>query len=261
MRKSAAPHPWIALAGAGSVVAALILAGPRVAAFERYNDGCYSCHGTFNDDTSPRGTIFPSGSKHIMHKGSQYMNTSCDLCHSEGDDRNPFTGFSNGTSNNPGVGCTGCHGRDYGGDIGNSGVGLRVHHFNNGVKFCLSCHFQDPQPLPESVAPTYYGTPDTNVDDPCNAEPLYMENWSIGDIFGLDNDGDNLYDGDDPDCGDPCPWDLDGSGDVGVKDLLFLLGTWGTCPPKGDCPADFDDSGDVGVKDLLFLLGAWGPCP
>ncbi len=27
------------------------------------------------------------------------------------------------------------------------------------------------------------------------------------------------------------------------------------------CPADFDDSGDVGVKDLLFLLGVWGPCP
>ena len=27
------------------------------------------------------------------------------------------------------------------------------------------------------------------------------------------------------------------------------------------CPADFDNSGDVGVKDLLFLLGAWGPCP
>ncbi|MCZ6871394.1 MAG: hypothetical protein O7G84_18000, partial [Gammaproteobacteria bacterium] len=27
------------------------------------------------------------------------------------------------------------------------------------------------------------------------------------------------------------------------------------------CPADFDNSSDVGVKDLLFLLGAWGPCP
>ena len=59
----------------------------------------------------------------------------------------------------------------------------------------------------------------------------------------------------------PCPSDLDGSGDVGVKDLLVLLGAWGPCPPKGDCPADFDNSGDVGVKDLLFLLGNWGPCP
>ncbi|MCZ6850911.1 MAG: hypothetical protein O7F17_04650, partial [Planctomycetota bacterium] len=55
-----------------------------------------------------------------------------------------------------------------------------------------------------------------------------------------------------------CPWDLDDSGDVGVKDLLILLGAWG--PNKGH-PADFDNSGDVGVKDLLMLLGNWGPCP
>ena len=58
-----------------------------------------------------------------------------------------------------------------------------------------------------------------------------------------------------------CLWDLDGNGDVGVKDLLILLGAWGPCPPKGDCAADFDDSGSVGVKDLLILLGNWGPCP
>ena len=57
-----------------------------------------------------------------------------------------------------------------------------------------------------------------------------------------------------------CPWDLDDSGDVGVKDLLFLLGAWGPCLPKEDCLADFDDSGDVGVKDLLDLLGNWGAC-
>ena len=56
----------------------------------------------------------------------------------------------------------------------------------------------------------------------------------------------------------PCPADLDNSGDVGVKDLLVLLGAWGPCK---NCPADFDGSGDVGVKDLLVLLGAWGPCP
>ena len=58
-----------------------------------------------------------------------------------------------------------------------------------------------------------------------------------------------------------CPWDLDGSGDVGVSDFLNLLGAWGPCPPKGDCPADFDGSGDVGVSDFLELLGNWGPCP
>ncbi len=57
----------------------------------------------------------------------------------------------------------------------------------------------------------------------------------------------------------PCTADLDGSGSVGVFDLLFLLGAWGPCPK--DCPADFDNSGDIGVKDLLVLLGNWGPCP
>ncbi len=74
-----------------------------------------------------------------------------------------------------------------------------------------------------------------------------------------------IYQGDGTNCTPnpcpPCPADFDNSGDVGVKDLLFLLGAWGPCPKKGDCLADFDDSGDVGVKDLLVLLGAWGPCP
>ena len=61
--------------------------------------------------------------------------------------------------------------------------------------------------------------------------------------------------------GVPCPADFDNTGDVGVNDLLFLLGTWGDCQKKGDCPADFDNTGNVGVNDLLFLLGTWGPCP
>ncbi len=55
--------------------------------------------------------------------------------------------------------------------------------------------------------------------------------------------------------------DFDGNNDVGVKDLLILLGVWGPCPPKEDCLADFDLSGSVDVKDLLVLLGNWGPCP
>lgn len=54
-----------------------------------------------------------------------------------------------------------------------------------------------------------------------------------------------------------CPADADGSGFVGVKDLLVLLGAWGS----DECTADFDDDGAVGVPDLLTLLGSWGPCP
>ena len=78
--------------------------------------------------------------------------------------------------------------------------------------------------------------------------------------------GDRVVDGDEDSIEDvdmgayesvPCPADLDGDCVVGVKDLLILLGAWGTNPGH---PADFDDSGDVGVPDLLFLLGTWGPC-
>ena len=54
-----------------------------------------------------------------------------------------------------------------------------------------------------------------------------------------------------------CPWDLDGSGDAGVTDLLAVLAAWGL-PAAG--PPDFDGDGLVGVGDLLALLGHWGVC-
>ncbi|MHC5008362.1 MAG: hypothetical protein ACYTGF_13500 [Planctomycetota bacterium] len=53
-----------------------------------------------------------------------------------------------------------------------------------------------------------------------------------------------------------CPWDLDGSGDVGITDFLNLLAVWGT----SGVPADFDGGG-VGITDFLVLLAHWGPCP
>ncbi len=56
----------------------------------------------------------------------------------------------------------------------------------------------------------------------------------------------------------PCSWDLDGDDDVGVGDLLIVLGAWG---PNPGHPADFDGNDDVGVSDLLVLLANWGPCP
>jgi hypothetical protein len=56
---------------------------------------------------------------------------------------------------------------------------------------------------------------------------------------------------------DPCPWDLDDSGDVGITDFLLLLALWGTDPGG---PPDFDGNGDVGVNDFLLLLAYWGPC-
>ncbi|MCP4758277.1 MAG: hypothetical protein GY894_10700 [Planctomycetes bacterium] len=52
-----------------------------------------------------------------------------------------------------------------------------------------------------------------------------------------------------------CAGDIDTSGDVGVDDLLTLIGQWGQ---SGS--ADLDQSGDVGIDDLLMMLNAWGPC-
>ena len=195
-------YKWIVLAAFGAIVL------PSLAlAFPRYNDGCQNCHGAFTDATSPRGTVFLSDSKHEMHRSASEMNTECNLCHTSGDQKNPYIGSSNGTSDNMGVGCTGCHGRNYGGALGNSGVGLREHHAVNGVNECASCHSGDPVPLGENVFPLYYGTVDTLADDPCNSSGL--EDWTVGDGLGLDNDGDNDYDTADADCAGGCGSDAE----------------------------------------------------
>ena len=54
------------------------------------------------------------------------------------------------------------------------------------------------------------------------------------------------------------PGDLDNDGQVGVKDMLILLGDWGSCDNCSNCPADLDNNCVVGVPDLLILLGNWG---
>jgi len=254
------PNKWVVLGTTGLAFAAVLaLANSPSVAHEKYSDGCAACHGHFDGPISPKGTAFPNGDKHFMHRNSAWMDTDCFLCHTSiGDD--PFIGSSFGTANNPGVGCTGCHGRDYGAGIGNSGVGLRAHHLNAGVTQCMSCHSNDPVPLAESVMPTYYGTADTNVDDPCNASPDRLENWSldVDNEYGLDNDGDFLYDADeDDDCILTCLGDLDESGDVGFTDLIAVLAAWGPCP---GCPEDLDMNDVVGLTDLIIILSNWGPC-
>jgi hypothetical protein len=172
-----------------------VLAASNTLAFQRYQDGCNiaACHGDFTDSTSTKGSIFPGGDKHTMHRSSQNMNADCSLCHRSNDGNNPYIGISDGTANNPGIGCTGCHEEN----------GLRAHHLITGND-CSGCHPNDPAPLPENTVPVYYGTPDVDAAmvDPCNLTGLSEtdENWTIGDTIGTDNDGDGLYDGDDPDC-------------------------------------------------------------
>ena len=94
-------------------------------AYERYDDGCQNCHGAFTGSTSPKGSTFPEDNKHTMHRDSSYMDAECDLCHTSGGRSNPFIGSSDGTTDNPGLGCVGCHGRseDAGNDSTSAGLG------------------------------------------------------------------------------------------------------------------------------------------
>lgn len=186
------PEVQTVLGLAASLALSAVLCN-RGFAFERYNDpnigggNCSTCHGSFLDGTSPQGTVFPSGDKHRMHRNSANMGTACNLCHSSGDNDNPFIGSSDGTANNQGLGCSGCH----------EATGLRKHHRVNGVTACIVCHTQDPATPPaENVKPPYYGTVDTKANNPGNSvlATNLNENWSVGDFQGLDNDGNNLYD-------------------------------------------------------------------
>jgi hypothetical protein len=60
-------------------------------------------------------------------------------------------------------------------------------------------------------------------------------------------------------CGsNPCPADLDNSGDVGLQDLAILLSNFGRTdnPPAG--AGNLDGDGDVDLQDLATLLAAFG---
>jgi hypothetical protein len=193
------------------IVTALFVLAPGAQAYERYNGGCQSCHGSFTDGTSTKGSTFPSNDKHTMHRSSSNMNTDCDLCHTLGDGRDPWIGSSDGTNDTPGLGCNGCH----------NNFGLRAHHADAGVTLCAPCHTADGIPPAEYVLPPYYGSPDTDIAMPCNGDASLgvNENWTTNDFIGIDNDGDGFYDMLDLDCsGTPSE----------IKDLLVLAHDPGT---------------------------------
>ena len=57
--------------------------------------------------------------------------------------------------------------------------------------------------------------------------------------------------------GSDCLADIDGSGIVGVDDLLAVIGDWGSC---SGCSTDLNGDGTVGVDELLEVIAAWGIC-
>ena len=61
----------------------------------------------------------------------------------------------------------------------------------------------------------------------------------------------------DLDLGTPCPGDINEDGEVGIDDLLALIGAWDTNDPD----ADLTDDGIVDIEDLLLLISSFGACP
>jgi len=134
------------------------------------------------------------------------LSGDCNACH-YGTGRTPvYLGMSTGGTGLTNLGCVGCHGR---GEDNNGtatiGAGLRQHHFRAGETVCLDCHDDaDPgsyTPAAENVPPPYYFTPDSaRPNKPTNScNQSGKENFA-GSAQGLDNDGNGLYDGNDPAC-------------------------------------------------------------
>jgi cysteine-rich repeat protein len=196
------------------VLAALATWTPNAEAYSTYSvnrdsTNCRGCHGDFRagsynsfKDGAPWATGLHDGHRFTMLSGD------CSTCHSS-----PFfpvlLGSSPGGTGFPPISCVGCHGRQE--DAGNDsvsaglGAGLRQHHTNAGVPTCQGCHSDanpaNYTPVGENVLPPYYFTPDgahpAKPTDPCNANG---SEGAVAPPTGLDNDGDLLDDGADPDC-------------------------------------------------------------
>jgi hypothetical protein len=172
----------------------LLMSVPAIA-WVNWDDGCNNCHGRFN----PSG----GGDLHDFHRTSATNN--CDLCHDpannlfRSDEPAPFN-----------LGCTGCHGRDYG-EVSStdsqpkaSAKGLRIQHIARGAN-CDNCHGTETA-VGEDVLPPYYGRGDVVQTDPCNSDGLedFLSHGNPPgppDGVGLDNDGNLLKDAADPACG------------------------------------------------------------
>jgi len=221
---------------------ACILWASSAHAYPTWSDGCVNCHGDFNSGTyiSQRdGTSWGASlmSGHVGFMGSG----TCNVCHqpTTGLPRFPvYIGISAGISGYSPISCLGCHGRadDASGSCVNGdtatinpancgmGAGLRAHHAVAGVGGCADCH-TDVTPVGENAFPTYYFTPDTahpnKPVNPCNAAASPGNENKFG-LAGLDNDGDGLYDQNDPDCqttpeaGAACFDGIDNDGDGAI---------------------------------------------
>jgi len=153
---------------------------------------CVGCH-----------TDFAGGSGSTAHQGHLGLGLpgSCNACHINIGDTPP-------TPN-----CGDCHVQP----------GLPVHHETAGAASCVACH--PGTPAPENTA--VFGYQGLTVSlNPCDGSEERFASFTVS----LDNDGDGLYDGNDPDCGPAPECIVDADCDNG----LFCDGAE-TCNAAGAC--------------------------
>jgi hypothetical protein len=193
-----------------------MLVGTTALAYDDYSTSrssgnCANCHGNFR--TSPYTSLADGQSwgddLHDTHRYTM-LDGDCDVCHSSGGRFPTLLGESAGGVGMQPLGCSGCHGRaEDGTGVGTEGfgAGLRQKHWRAGQTGCVSCHADsnpaNMTPVGENVLPTYYAEPGTvnpNIpSDPCSPPPDLVENFA-GSSIGLDNDGNGVYDENDPAC-------------------------------------------------------------
>ena len=200
------------------VLALLVFASADAFAWGTFEGGCATCHPSFKS----YGTLHGD---HISLVGD------CGICHEVTGD-NPNIGLSQAGDQ----GCVGCHGRleDAGNDSASEGIGagLRQHHQLSGVTSCGVCHSDGKPanytPVGEDVFPPFYGV----ISGITPTDPG---------TDGLDNDGDGLYDGDDPDIsgggsgGDNSPPNVVSGGPYsGAAGVAIQFDASGTTDADGD---------------------------
>lgn len=205
--------------------------GAWVLANEDYSGGtpsCLTCHGDFR--LSPYTSLVDNQSwgndMHDVHRNTM-LDSDCDACHSAAGRLPTYLGSSAGGTGLAPISCAGCHGRAQDGTgTGSVGyaAGLRQRHWlanrtvaGYSTRSCVNCH-SDSNPanktvVGEAVKPPYYANPGTfhsaMPTDPCNPAPTYTENFK-GTTIGLDNDGDGLFDMNDPNCAATTPGEASG---------------------------------------------------
>jgi len=168
----------------------VLFLAPPVPAFQGFDDGgggglpgCATCH----------GTLANTGPGNMAHDAHAALTNTCSDCHGSGAFNDP-----------PLDNCVQCHGRDAdaGGDSESLGIGrgLRLHHVTTNAASCGSCHSDalGAAGVGENVLPSFYAAALGGAGlDTCDGSEERFASITVS----LDNDGDGLVDGNDPDCG------------------------------------------------------------